>query len=160
MKVHTLPEEDWGDVILITGFFCRVDLGPGAKKSRFHYVHQGRCSCQPGENCLAVKLVQSYLAGGGEAAPNPPDGFYAVLPHSCPVCGAAIRPENRLNSPVRGLGWRCQADKGHYWQSMGRKKQPACHCYAYPFAHQPGSGICEGKNTGIPAVVIPEPAFA
>lgn len=143
MKIHLVPEADWGDVIRITGFFYRIDLGPGAKGCRFHYVHAGRCSCPLGEDCLAVKLVQSSLAAGDQAAPNPPDGCYSVLPPRCPICGSAIRHEARLNSPVRGLGWQCQAVKGHYWQSLGREKAAACT-----------------RQTADPVSLAPEAAFA
>lgn len=163
MKAFTLPEDDWGEVIMITGYFYRVDFGPGAN-NRHHYVLGDICSCSAGERCKSVLLVQTYLKSGGEPAPNPPDGFYAVLPHQCPICGAAVQPDPRRNSPVRGAGWRCLADKSHYWQSLGRQKKPACHCSAYPFAHQPGSGICmSGKQTehALPreaAALVPVPA--
>jgi len=140
------PDEDWGDLVLVTGFFYRVDFGPGVKK-RYHFVQNGVCGCHASENCKAVTLAETYLKRGGKPAPNPPDGFYAVLPHHCPVCGAAVQPDLHLNSPVRGTGWECLANKSHYWQSLGRQKTPACHCFAYPFAHEPGSGNCKsGKE--------------
>lgn len=146
MIIPALPDDNWGEVIMLTGFFYRVNFGPGVK-IRHHYVHRGKCSCRIGENCSAVKLVQAYLANGGEPAPNPPDGFHAVLPHQCPICGAAVQPDPHRNSPVRGTGWQCLAEKGHYWQSFGRQKQPACRCFIYPFAHEPGSGVCKsGKQ--------------
>lgn len=141
MITHATPKNTWGEVILITGYFYRVDFGPGVN-NRLHFVYKGVCSCSAGENCKAVTLVQNYLNTGGSPAPNPPDGFYAVVPHRCPVCGSLVKPDPRRTSPVRGAGWSCQAHKGHYWQSLGRKKQAACHCFVYPFAHEPGSGIC------------------
>lgn len=146
MIAHALPKNTWGEVIIVTGFFYRVDFGPGSK-IRHHFVHRGICNCRAGEKCKAVTLVERYLKNGGESAPNPPDGFYAVLPHRCPVCGASVQSDPRQNSPVRGNGWQCLADKGHYWQSLGRQKQPACECFAYTFSHEPESGICKcGKQ--------------
>lgn len=160
MNAPLHPDENWGNVIGITGFFYRVDFGPGATY-RYHDVHAGHCSCALGESCVAVQLVQIYLAQGGEPAPHPPDGYYAILPLCCPVCGATVHPEARLTSPARGLGWKCVADKGHYWQSLGRPKESACQCSAYPFAHLAGSGMCAQKCIRIP--VVPKkrlPVFA
>ena len=154
-RARPIPDNDWGEVIMVTGFFHRVDFGPGVEH-RHHFVLDGVCSCRDRETCVAVRLVQTYLADGGEPAPEPPDGFYAVIPHRCCVCGAAVQTDPRLNSPVRGLGWRCQADKGHYWQALGRPKQAACECCVYPFAHKPGSGICRcGKEEARLAVNAP-----
>ena len=152
MIAHALPKNDWGEVIMVTGYFYRIDFGPGVK-TRHHFVHRGICNCQAGTHCKAVTLVEVYLKSGGKSAPNPPDGFYAFIPHRCPVCGAAVQPDPHRNSPVRGTGWQCLASKSHYWQSLGRKKQPACDCFVYTFSHEPGSGICKcgkEKTTAIP----------
>jgi hypothetical protein len=163
MKANALPKNYWGEVIMVTGFFYRVDFGPGVN-NRIHFVQGEVCNCRLQEHCPATTVVKTYLFRGGEPAPNPPDGFYAVLPYQCPICGAEVKPDPGRNSPVRGTGWQCLADKGHYWQSLGRKKQPECNCFAYPFAHQPGSGICRsGKQVeqDVPCEIlnrIPVPA--
>ena len=153
MIAHALPKNDWGEVIMVTGYFYRIDFGPGVK-TRHHFVHRGICNCQAGAHCKAVTLVEVYLKSGGKSAPNPPDGFYAFIPHHCPVCGAAVQPDPCIgilrSAALVGNAWRIKAITGKAW---GGKNNRHCDCFVYTFSHEPGSGICKcgkEKTTAIP----------
>jgi len=68
-----------------------------------------------------VDVVRAYLAAGGERAPEPPPGYYPVIPAKCPICYARVAFDVNLSSKYRGAGWRCEAGgSAHYWQRMGQ----------------------------------------
>jgi len=66
-------------------------------------------------------VVRAYLAAGGERAPEPPPGYYPVIPAKCPICHAKVTFDVKLSSKYRGAGWRCEVGgSAHYWQRMGQ----------------------------------------
>jgi hypothetical protein len=104
------------------GCFCYlVDFGPN-NRPKIHQVGKDkRCTCGLGANCPAVGAVANYLKAGGERAPDPPAGFYSVVPRSCPICGAATYYVPDLNSKRRGAGFACvKGSKAHYWEAHVR----------------------------------------
>ncbi len=105
--------------VSVSGYFYAVDLG-GHVQPRVHFVSKaGTCTCYLGELCPAADVVRANLAAGGEQAPDPPPGYYPVIPARCPVCHAGVSFDNSLGSPQRGAGWRCDAGgSAHYWQRM------------------------------------------
>lgn len=110
-----------GTTITVSGYFYQVDFGEGVRP-QLHYVGKNAvCSCHLADQCPAVDVVRDYLHAGGERAAEPPPGYYPVIPHKCPICGAAVTFDSRLSSPNRGAGWRCTVGgSGHYWKRMGQ----------------------------------------
>ena len=107
--------------VQIIGYFYVIDLGAEIQPSFHHVGKNAACTCALAEKCPAVSVVKAYLAAGGARAPEPRPGFYPVIPHHCPICGAAVYADHQLGSPRRGIGWRCvEGGAGHYWQRMGQ----------------------------------------
>jgi hypothetical protein len=103
-------------VVRVVGFAYVVDLGRGVQP-RLHTVHKDR-ACNCGDPlCPAIGLVRDWLkAGRLERAPDPPTGYTAFLPRTCPVCGAKVFANHRLSSRRRGIGWQCAVHGvDHYW---------------------------------------------
>ncbi len=121
--------------IRVSGYHYVVDLGPDVRP-RTHYVTKDkRCTCPRGAECPAVPAVADYLRKGGERAPEPPFGFYAVLPEKCPVCGAPVYLERKLTSRNRGLGWGCsKTGWTHYFHDRTRiiKELMAANPWRFP----------------------------
>ena len=107
--------------IAVEGYFYLVDFGEGVSP-RIHKVGKNkRCTCYLGKHCPAVDEVADYLKAGGERAPDPPSGYYPVIPACCPICGAEVESDPALSSRKRGVGWRClNGGKTHYWQRMAQ----------------------------------------
>jgi hypothetical protein len=102
------------------GYFYAVDFGPGVRPQHHRVGKNAVCTCYLGEPCPAVDVVRAYLAAGGERAPDPPPGYYPVIPAKCPICHAKVTFDIKLNSKQRGAGWRCElGGSAHYWQRMG-----------------------------------------
>ena len=112
--------------ITLDGYFYLVDFGERVRP-RIHKVGKnGNCTCYLGKHCPAVAEVAAYLDAGGERVPNPPAGYYPMLPACCPICGAGVQMDTSLSSPKRGVGWRCTAGGSlHYWQRMTQALQAA-----------------------------------
>jgi len=49
--------------------------------------------------------VRAYLAADGERAPDPPPGYYPVIPAHCQICHASVTCDPSLSSKHRGAGW-------------------------------------------------------
>ncbi len=107
--------------VSISGFFYAVDFGPGIHPQHHRVGKNAVCSCHLAELCPAVDVVRAYLAAGGEKAPDPPPGYYPVIPAHCPICHAKVTFDVRLSSRQRGAGWRCEVGgSAHYWERMGQ----------------------------------------
>ena len=105
--------------ISIIGYFYAVNFGPGVDPQQHRVGKNAICTCYLGEFCPAVDAVRAYLAAGGEHTPDPPVGYYPVIPAKCPICHAAVISDTQLNNRHRGAGWRCEAGgSAHYWQRM------------------------------------------
>jgi hypothetical protein len=151
-------------IIRPDGYFYRVDYGPGVTP-QVHFVLSGVCSCALGENCPATYLVENHLINGGEPTPEPPDGYYPVIPHTCPICGAITSFDLKLSSRHRGSGWRCtEGGAAHYWAAQGSSLQRkalgqsiTCTCHAYHFPHRKGTGHC-GQQEDLPTSQPTEPS--
>jgi hypothetical protein len=105
--------------ISIIGYFYAVDFGPGVHPQHHRVGKNAICTCYLGELCPAVDAVRAYLAAGGKRAPEPPVGYYPVIPTKCPICHAAVTFDITLSSRFRGAGWRCETGgSAHYWQRM------------------------------------------
>jgi hypothetical protein len=105
--------------ISITGFFYAVDFGPGVRPQYHRVGKNAICTCYLGELCPAVDVVRAYLSAGGQAPPDPPPGYYPVIPARCPICHAPVTCDFQLSSHGRGAGWRCEVGgTAHYWQRM------------------------------------------
>jgi hypothetical protein len=105
--------------ISIVGYFYAVDFGPNVHPQQHRVGKNAICTCYLGELCPAVDAVRAYLVAGGERAPEPPVGYYPVIPSKCPICRAAVTFDITLSSSYRGAGWRCEAGgSAHYWQRM------------------------------------------
>ena len=105
--------------ISILGYFYAVDFGPDVHPQHHRVGKNAICTCHLGELCPAVDVVRAYLAAGGERTPDPPPGYYPVIPAKCPICHAAVTSDIQLNSSYRGAGWRCEVGgSAHYWQRM------------------------------------------
>jgi hypothetical protein len=103
----------------IQGYFYVVDFGLGVNPRHHRVGINATCSCYLGELCPAVDVVRAYLADGGDRAPEPPPGFYPVIPSKCPICQAEVTFDIQLSTAHRGAGWRCEASgSAHYWQRM------------------------------------------
>jgi hypothetical protein len=107
--------------VSVSGYFYAVDFGPGVRPQHHRIGHNGICSCYLGDLCPAVDVVRVYLADGGEPVPEPPPGYYPVIPLKCPICGSPVTFDSKLSSRQRGAGWRCTAGgSAHYWERMGQ----------------------------------------
>ena len=107
--------------IRVSGYHYVVDFGPDVRPQTHYVTKDRRCTCPRGADCPAVAAVADYLRKGGERAPEPPFGFYAVLPEKCPVCGAPVYLDRKLTSRNRGLGWGCsKTGWKHYFQDRTR----------------------------------------
>ena len=105
--------------ISIIGYFYAVDFGSGVHPQQHRVSKNAICTCYLGELCPAVDGVRAYLAAGGERAPEPPPGYYPVIPAKCPICHAAVTFDITTSCSYRGAGWRCDAGgSAHYWQRM------------------------------------------
>lgn len=103
-------------MVTISGYFYLVNFGPEVQPQFHHVGKDKRCTCQLGADCPAVNTVADYLRKGGERAPNPPAGYFPVVPLVCPVCGGETFYVASLNSKRRGAGWACQqGSEAHYW---------------------------------------------
>ena len=103
-------------VVMVSGYFYLVDLGPDTRPQHHHVGKDRRCTCGLGLDCPAVLAVVDYLRAGGERAPDVPSGYYPVVPQVCPICGAGTYYVPNLNSKHRGAGWACaQGSEAHYW---------------------------------------------
>lgn len=121
--------------IEVIGYFYAVDLGEGVQPRHHRVGKNAICSCQLADLCPAVDAVRAHLAAGGEHPPEPPPGYYPVIPHKCPICGAAVSFDQSLSSKRRGAGWRCSSGgTGHYWQRMGQclKEKFAANPWLFP----------------------------
>jgi len=114
-------QEAMADVeVSIIGYFYAVDFGPRVYPQQHRVGKNMICTCYLGELCPTVDVVRIYLADGGERAPDPPPGFYPVIPGRCPICHAKVAYDAKLSSKHRGAGWRCEAaGSAHYWQHQG-----------------------------------------
>jgi hypothetical protein len=107
--------------ISIIGYFYAIDFGPTIRPQHHRVGKNAVCTCYLGKLCPAVDVVRSYLRAGGKPVPDPPPGFYPVIPSSCPICHAPVTFDLHLSSLERGAGWRCEAaGSAHYWQRMVR----------------------------------------
>jgi hypothetical protein len=89
-----------------------------------------------------VDAVRTYLAAGGERAPDPPSGYYPIIPARCTICHAKVTFDIKLSSKQRGAGWRCEVGGlAHCWQRM-------CQALAQEFTRK------HAIQQGLP---IPEP---
>jgi hypothetical protein len=105
--------------ISVLGYFYAVDFGPGVLPQQHRVSKNAICTCYLGELCPAVDVVRVYLAAGGESTPEPPPGYYPVIPAKCPICHAGVTFDITLSCSYRGAGWRCEAGgSAHYWQRM------------------------------------------
>jgi len=103
----------------IQGYFYSVDFGLGVNPRQHRVGINAICGCYLGELCPAVDAVRAYLADGGDRAPEPPPGFYPVIPSKCPICHSRVTFDLQLSTPHRGAGWRCEVGgTSHYWQRM------------------------------------------
>jgi hypothetical protein len=131
------PQKAWLEVnVSITDYFYTVNFGPEVHP-RSHRVGKNLvCTCYLAELCPAAEVVRAYLSAGGEPVPDPPPGFYPVIPSRCPICHAPVAFDRRLSSQARGAGWRCEAaGSAHYWQRM---VQALAWKFACKYAHQQG----------------------
>ena len=110
---------DTPTTITADGYFYLVDFGENVHPRVHRVGKNGKCTCYLGQHCPAVDEVADHLKDGGERAPDPPAGYYPMLPACCPICGADVQLDTTLSSKKRGVGWRC-ANGGslHYWQRM------------------------------------------
>lgn len=107
--------------VSIIGYFYTVNFGLGVRPQHHRVGKNAICTCYLGELCPAVDVVRAYLAAGGERAPEPPPGYYPVIPAKCPICHAKVTFDVKLSSRYRGAGWRCEVGgSAHYWQRMGQ----------------------------------------
>ena len=121
--------------VTVTGYFYAVDFGPDVQPQHHRVGKNAACSCYLAELCPAVEAVRAYLVNGGERAPEPPPGYYPVIPAACPICGAVVIFDPKLSSKRRGAGWRCKiSGSGHYWQRMGQALAGkfAAHLWLFP----------------------------
>jgi hypothetical protein len=122
-RVRGSPQDqsNRSEVVTVVGYFYHVELANDRSQnhSPVHRVGKDRrCTCPLGDRCPAVAAVAAYLKAGGERAPDPPPGYYPVVPSICPICRAPAVFDNRLSSVRRGAGWRCtQAGGLHYWET-------------------------------------------
>ena len=129
--------------ISLVGYFYAVYFGPDVHP-RHHRVGKDLvCTCYLGEFCPAIDVVHAYLSSGGQSPPDPPLGFYPIIPSRCPICHAAVRYDSQLNARERGAGWRCEiGGSAHYWQRM-------VQVLAWRFAFK------EASRQGLPAPELP-----
>ena len=108
-------------IVVVHGkYHYRVDFGPDVQP-RYHTVSwELACTCRLGEDCPAVTAVKKYLQDGGKTAKTPEPGYWPTIPHKCPVCAGVVHYDPQLSSKRRGLGWRCESDKSHYWTHQGQ----------------------------------------
>ena len=105
--------------ISIIGYFYAMDFGPGVHPQHHRVGKNAICTCYLGKLCPAVDVVRAYLAAGGERTPDPPPGYYPVIPARCPICAARVTFDTQLSSKYRGAGWRCEVGgSAHYWKRM------------------------------------------
>ena len=91
-----------------------------------HYVDAAvtTCSCRLGSRCPAVHEVRGYLAAGGPKTnklttkttgeKQEQGRTNGQVPASCPICGAAVKPEYFGGCK----GWRCEeGGLAHYYQA-------------------------------------------
>jgi|GEM_PF-2181692 len=105
--------------VAIQGYFYTVDFSQDVNPRHHRVGINAICSCYLGELCPAVDVVRAYLADGGDRAPDPPPGFYPVIPSKCPICHSKVTFDIQLSSKYRGAGWRCEVGgSAHYWQRM------------------------------------------
>jgi hypothetical protein len=135
--------------VSIEQYFYRIEIGPFVQP-RYHWVIAGQetCSCELEKGCPAISVLSAYLSNGGETAPQPPEGYFAVLPIKCPICDAEVRYQQRLSSRGRGIGWACiKGDTAHYWKTQAKAHTAGanCRCGVYPFPHRKDTGLC-GKE--------------
>ncbi len=105
--------------IVVEGYFYNVDFGEGVQPQNHKVGKNGKCTCYLGKLCPAVDEVKDYLEAGGARAPEPPSGYYPMLPACCPICGADVQMDTSLSSKRRGVGWQCATGGSlHYWQRM------------------------------------------
>jgi hypothetical protein len=103
--------------VRVIGYFYAVDFGYGVKPQHHRVGKDRKCTCTLGAECPAVLAVVDYLKAGGERTPDPPPGFFPVVPLACPICGAETYYVPDLNSKRRGAGWACvKGSETHYWQ--------------------------------------------
>lgn len=103
----------------IQGYFYTVDFSQDVNPPHHRVGINAICSCYLGELCPAVDAVRVYLADGGDRAPEPPPGFYPVIPSKCPICHSKVTFDIQLSNHHRGAGWRCETGgSAHYWQRM------------------------------------------
>jgi hypothetical protein len=105
--------------ISIVGNFYAVDFGPNVRPRQHRMGKNLVCTCYLGELCPAVDAVRAYLSSGGQPPPDPPLGYYPVIPSRCPICYAAVSYDRQLDTRERGAGWQCEiGGAAHYWQRM------------------------------------------
>jgi hypothetical protein len=118
IKEVNLQTKGQTKVVTISSYFYVVDLGADVHPQFHHVGKDKRCTCGLGVDCLAVKAVINYLKDGGEQTPEPPAGYFPVVPQVCPVCGGDTFYVPLLNSKHRGAGWACvTGGETHYWLS-------------------------------------------
>ena len=111
--------------VRVEGYAYLVDFGQGIKP-RFHSVlKNGCCTCALGTSCPAVEAVREYRKAGGEQAPEPPAGYYAITPKKCPLCGARACATGLIH-PEKGFEWACSANLWHYRQHHLKLVLQAC----------------------------------
>jgi len=117
-KKEVQLNDPWQDaVVSISGYFYAVDLGPAVRPRHHRVSKDRRCTCPLGAGCPAVEAVAGYLKAGGARSPDPPPGYFPVVPQHCPVCGAETYSVPGLSSKRRGAGWACvRGSESHYWQ--------------------------------------------
>jgi len=81
-----------------------LDFGQGIHPQQHRVGKSAICTCYLGHLCLAVEVVRAYLAAGGERAPDPPPGFFPVIPTQCPICHAKVIFDIKRSSKHRGAG--------------------------------------------------------
>jgi hypothetical protein len=108
-------------------YFYQVDFGTGVQPQRHVVSYDLICTCALDEDCPAVTAVKHYLQKEkGEKAERPRPGYFPVIPHSCPICGARVYYDPRLTSKNRGLGWRCRKGGAScYWKNQAAALQRA-----------------------------------
>ena len=107
--------------ISVIGFFYAVEFDLDVHTRNHRVSMNAICTCYLGEICPAVDVVRAYLSAGGERTPDPPPGYYPVIPTRCPICTARVTFDISLSSNQRGAGWRCEmGGSAHYWQRMGQ----------------------------------------
>jgi hypothetical protein len=110
--------------ISIIGYFYAIDFGPGVRPQHHRVGKNAICTCYLGELCPAVDVVRAYLAAGGERAPEPPPGYYPVIPAKCPICRAKVTFDVKLSSKYRGAGWRCEVGGSAHYRAFSDTRLP------------------------------------